>query len=85
MPEICRFYGIIIRMYYDDHNPPHFHAQYGSDQATVAISTLAVIAGVATSRPRTWPNGQRTTGLNSILHGTRAKAPENPGQIDPLP
>jgi len=33
MPEISRFYGIVIRMFYDDHNPPHFHAFYGSDEA----------------------------------------------------
>jgi len=29
MPEISRFLGIIIRMYYDEHNPPHLHAEYG--------------------------------------------------------
>jgi len=29
MPEISRFYGIVIRMYFGDHNPPHFHAAYG--------------------------------------------------------
>jgi hypothetical protein len=28
MPEICRFFGIIIRMFFDDHNPPHIHAEY---------------------------------------------------------
>ncbi len=28
MPEICRFFGIVIRMYYDDHNPPHLHAEH---------------------------------------------------------
>ena len=28
MPEICRFYGIVIQMFYDDHSPPHFHAEY---------------------------------------------------------
>jgi len=28
MPEICRFFGIIIRMFFDDHNPPHVHAEY---------------------------------------------------------
>jgi len=26
MPEICRFFGIVIKMFFDDHNPPHFHA-----------------------------------------------------------
>ena len=45
MPEISRFYGIIIRMYFNDHNPPHFHAVYGGSEAVVDINTLAVIAG----------------------------------------
>ena len=33
MPEICRFFGIIIRMFYDDHNPPHLHAEYQENKA----------------------------------------------------
>ncbi len=33
MPTISMFYGIIIRMYFDDHNPPHFHAYYGNYKA----------------------------------------------------
>jgi len=33
MPEISRFFGIIIRMFYDEHNPPHFHAEYGGKKA----------------------------------------------------
>ncbi len=33
MPELCRFFGIIIRMFFDDHNPPHFHAEYGGRKA----------------------------------------------------
>ena len=45
MPEISRFYGIIIRMYFNDHNPPHFHAVYGGREAVIDINTLAVIAG----------------------------------------
>ena len=45
MPEISRFYGIVISMYYDDHNPPHFHARYGGDRAAVEISSLRVLEG----------------------------------------
>lgn len=45
MPEISRFLGIIIAMYYNEHNPPHFHARYGDYQAEVAIETLALLAG----------------------------------------
>jgi hypothetical protein len=33
MPTISMFYGILIRMYYDDHNPPHIHALYGDEAA----------------------------------------------------
>lgn len=46
MPEISRFFGIIIRMYYDEHNPPHFHAEYGDEEASINIQTLALIHGI---------------------------------------
>jgi hypothetical protein len=45
MPTISIFFGISIRMYFDDHEPPHFHAYYGDDSAAIAISTLDLIAG----------------------------------------
>ena len=44
MPEICRFLGIIIRMYYRDHAPPHFHAEYGEFEITVEIDT-GIVSG----------------------------------------
>jgi hypothetical protein len=45
MPTISRFYGILIRMFFNDHAPPHFHARYGEFEATIDISTLEVIQG----------------------------------------
>ena len=42
MPEISRFLGIVIAMLYNDHNPPHFHASYGSYEVTVDIFTGVV-------------------------------------------
>ncbi|PVE44168.1 DUF4160 domain-containing protein [Limnohabitans planktonicus] len=45
MPEISRFFGIIITMYYDDHNPPHFHVRYNEHKAEISISNLALLAG----------------------------------------
>lgn len=45
MPEISRFYGIIIRMFYNDHNPPHFHAIYQEDEALIEIKTLEILGG----------------------------------------
>jgi hypothetical protein len=45
MPELCRFYGIILRVFYEDHPPPHFHAVYQGEQVEVNIGTLEIIAG----------------------------------------
>jgi hypothetical protein len=43
VPEISRFFGIVIRMFFDDHPPPHLHAQYGERCALVALQPIAVI------------------------------------------
>ncbi len=47
MPVLCRFYGIVIRMYFQqaEHNPPHIHALYGEDMAEVVIRTGEVLEG----------------------------------------
>ena len=45
MPELSRFYGIVVKMYFDDHPPPHFHAEYGEHEVLIEINTLAVFAG----------------------------------------
>ena len=45
MPEICRFLGISIYMYWGDHAPPHFHAIYGEYEAKVLSSPIALLAG----------------------------------------
>ena len=49
MPEISRFYGIVIQMFFNEadvqHHQPHFHAKYGEWRASFAIGTLAVLAG----------------------------------------
>jgi hypothetical protein len=45
LPEISRFLGIIIAMYYNDHIPSHFHAKYGDYQAVIAIDTGEIIEG----------------------------------------
>ncbi|PRY45499.1 uncharacterized protein DUF4160 [Spirosoma oryzae] len=50
MPQISRFFGIIIAMYYDDHNPPHFHAKYGNEECLIAIRDLTLLEGRLPSR-----------------------------------
>ena len=50
MPEISMFGGIRITMYYDDHNPPHFHADFAGNKALVDIREGYVIRGALPSR-----------------------------------
>ena len=45
VPEISRFFGIRISMFYDEHAPPHFHARYGDESASIEIESLAIVAG----------------------------------------
>jgi hypothetical protein len=53
MPTISSFYGVSIRMYWADHAPPHFHAQYGGHEASIEILTLRVARGsLASTRAR---------------------------------
>lgn len=50
MPEISRFFGIIIAIYYNDHQPPHFHAKYGDQTGVFVISDLRLIEGRLSQR-----------------------------------
>jgi hypothetical protein len=45
MPEISRFFGISIKMFFGDHVPPHFHAEYGEFKAQINIKSYDIIAG----------------------------------------
>ena len=45
MPTISSFYGILIRMFFNDHVPPHFHVQYAEFKATVDIQALTIATG----------------------------------------
>jgi hypothetical protein len=50
MPEISRFLGIIIKMFFDDHNPPHFHVEYGEFKAVIDIRTAELLEGYLPSK-----------------------------------
>lgn len=50
MPEISRFLGIVIYLHYNEHNPPHFHAEYGKHNAVFSIKDLKLIQGKLPSR-----------------------------------
>ena len=45
MPELSRFLGIVILMYFDDHNPPHFHVKYNDFRAIISINDLILLEG----------------------------------------
>lgn len=70
MSELCRFYGIVIRMYFDDHLPAHFHAVYGGDEAVIGIETLAVLNDASLhGREASFSNGRRCVRWNCGKHG----------------
>ncbi len=52
MPEICRFLGIVISMYFDEHNPPHFHVRYNEHRAVIAIRNGNLLDGYLPARVR---------------------------------
>lgn len=85
MPELSRFYGIVIQMYFGDHPPPHFHAVYGTSKAVVDIETLAIISGRLPPRARGLVVEWATLHQDELREAFRkAEALESPGSISPL-
>ena len=85
MAEICRFYGIIIRIHNQDHQPPHFHVQYGEYYVRVSIEDSSEMLG------RLPPRARRLVREWASLHREelreaweRAQRMEPPGKIAPL-
>jgi hypothetical protein len=85
MPEISRFYGIVIQMYFGDHPPPHFHARYAGQTAKVDIDALAVIDGKLPARALglviEWASLHQTDLRDAFQ---RAASMQPPGKIEPL-
>jgi hypothetical protein len=86
MPRISSFYGIVITMYYDDHEPPHFHAEHGEHEAKIDMSTLGTLRGHLPSRQmklvRRWADLHRD---ELLTNWKRARAGQSLVNIDPLP
>ena len=85
MPEVSRFYGIVIQIYYGDHPPPHFHALYAGEVAKIAIETLQAIDGTIPKRALglvlDWASVHQLELREAF---DRAAALEAPGKIAPL-
>lgn len=86
MPTISTFYGILIRMFYNDHPPPHFHARYGEFEATIAIATFEILEGRlpqrALSLAREWAMIHKEELLGNW---NRCRENDAPARIEPLP
>ena len=84
MPEISRFLGIVIRMHYRDHSPPHFHAEYGEFEVSIEIES-GIVNGRFPRRAMAavidWYTLHRQELLDNWLLA-RQEVPLNP--IDPL-
>lgn len=85
MPEVSRFFGIVIRLFHGDHPPPHFHAAYDDHEALIEIDTLAVHRGSLPNRALAlvleWAARHRVE-LRRAWALCREGRP--PGRIDPL-
>jgi len=85
MPTISVFYGIIVRMYYDDHAPPHFHAYYAGQEALIKLETLEIMEGDLPRRAYSllleWASAHRIELKNNW---ERAQRHEPVEAIDPL-
>jgi hypothetical protein len=86
MPEISRFYGIVVQLYYGDHPPPHFHVRYAGQIAKIDIESLSVIEGQLPARALglvvEWATLHRQELRDAFA---RAANLEAPGKIAPLP
>ncbi len=85
MPEISRFYGIVIRIFYEDHMPPHFHAEYGGKKAEVQIDPPNFRKGHLTPRAERMVIEWASKHRHELQEAWKKSAMnQNPGKISPL-
>ena len=86
MPTISSFYGILIKMYFQDHAPPHFHALYAGEEALIDIRTLRVLEGQLPRRAHAlvmeWGREHR---MELMENWQRCEMRQAPQKIRPLP
>jgi hypothetical protein len=85
MPEISRFFGIVVYMYFDDHAPPHFHAKYNDENVVIGIDSLDVLEGKMRSRGlkliREWAKLHQEELRDAWKEASEFRTPRN---IEPL-
>jgi hypothetical protein len=86
VPEISRFYGIVIYLHHGDHGPPHFHAVYAESEASIAIASVAILEGSLPRRAwrlvREWALRHRG---ELIEDWELMNLGQQPRRVDPLP
>lgn len=86
MPRLSSFYGIVVYMYWSDHPPPHFHAEYGDHQVIITIDDGSIFAGSMPRRALRLLEEWRSMHVGDLREAwNRASEREDPGTIDPLP
>lgn len=86
MPEISRFYGIVVQMYFGDHLPPHFHARYAGLSAKIDIDALSVLEGSLPARALGLVIEWAALHQQELREAFQKAANlEQPDKIDPLP
>ena len=86
MPTVSAFYGILIRMFFNDHAPPNFHARYGEFEATIEIRTLEIIHGQLPNRAFNLVQEWAMIHREELLEGwQRCRENAAPAKIEPLP
>ena len=85
MPEISRFFGIIIRMYFDDHPPPHFHAVYGKYEVQIGINPIAILRGRLPRRAESMAIEWAAIHQRELIENwQRLSSDQSPQKIEPL-
>ena len=85
VPVLSAFFGILIKMFHDDHNPPHFHAEYGEHRAVVAIGSGKVLAGKLPKRVQQLVEEWRHSHAEELRGAWRdAQSGRQPRRIRPL-
>lgn len=86
MPTVSAFYGIVVRMFVNDHPPPHFHARYGEFRGRVSIATGELVDGELPPRAarlvRNWAQLRRAA---LQANWRRAEQMQPLERIEPLP
>lgn len=85
MPIISYFFGIYIKMFFNEHNPPHFHAEYEGNEVEINIQTGEVVSGSLSPRALRFIEEWRQQYINELMEDWElARSKQLPKKIKPL-